>query len=247
MDPYVLEQHAELEESHWWLAARKQVIGQILDRFLDRDRQNQRILDVGCGAGSMIELLGKYGQVTALDESEQAIALVKERYPTVTAAVGEVPGALPLGGDFNAVTAFDVIEHISDDLGALTAIRDAMSPGGLFVIAVPAHPWLWGPHDDLSFHKRRYTRRGLLHVLREAGFSIEWVSYYNTLLFPAVAVLRVGRRILRPNAPPASDFDVDTGGPINNIMMRLFAAERHLLKRMRLPFGVSLVVVARRS
>lgn len=244
MDPYLLEQHSDMEQSHWWLAARRLVIGKILDRWLRSGPADRRILDVGCGAGSMIGLLSQYGRVTALDSSETAIGYVRQRYPMVTTAVGEVPQALPLGGDFAAVTAFDVIEHITDDLAALTAIRAAMTPGGLFVCAVPAHQWLWGPHDDLSHHKRRYSRRGLDQVLGQAGFTVEWISYYNTALFPAVAALRVGRRLLRPNAPPASDFDVDSG-PLNSLMLRLFAAERHLINWMRLPFGVSLVVVAR--
>jgi hypothetical protein len=119
-----------------------------------------------------------------------------------------------------------------------------MTPGGSLVCTVPAHQWLWGPHDEISHHKRRYNRRHLVEVLRQAGFTVDWVSYYNTVLFPAVAGVRLARRVLRRDPAPSSDLDLRTG-PFNGVLLRLFAAEQRVLRRTTLPFGASLVAVAR--
>lgn len=257
MDPALLAQHAELEDTHWWFIARRRLIVDLLKRWVGDGRaagdgsagadrpSERRILDLGCGAGSMFSVLGRFGRVVGLDASREAVAYVREHHPDVMVAVGEGPEALPGDDPFDVVCAFDVLEHIPDDLAALRGVHDALAPGGLLVVTVPAYQWLWGPHDELSHHQRRYSRRALLRVLRGAGFGVEWVSYFNTVLFPGVAAVRLTRRLVRTGPRTGSDLDVPVG-PLNGVLVRLFAAERHLLRRLQLPFGVSLAAVARR-
>jgi 2-polyprenyl-3-methyl-5-hydroxy-6-metoxy-1,4-benzoquinol methylase len=244
MDSHLIAQHAEMESTHWWFVARKRLIADILQRSV-ASGSSLRLLDVGCGAGSMVETLSALGDVTALDASHEAIAHVRSRHPHATALVGEVPDAIPRGEPFDVVTALDVIEHITDDLAALTAMREVLVPGGVLLCTVPAYQWLWSPHDDLNEHKRRYTRKALVRSLRDAGFVVERASYYNSVLFAPVVGVRLLRRLLRPGEAARSDLDVPAG-PLNGLLLWLFAAERHVLRHLSLPFGVSLVAVARR-
>jgi SAM-dependent methyltransferase len=245
MDDYLLAQHSELENRHWWFVARRIILADVLARWLPLTASRRRILDMGCGAGTMLETLAGFGDVMALDTSPEAIAYCQARYPNVALAVGRAPEALVGLDPIDVVTAFDVIEHIPDDLEAVRSIKDALAPGGLFVCTVPAYQWLWGPHDELNHHQRRYTRPQLLSLLRAAGLNVEWASYFNTLLFPGVALVRLTRRLARPSASPASDFDV-SAGRVEGMLQRVFAAERHLLRWTALPFGSSIVAVARR-
>jgi hypothetical protein len=105
--------------------------------------------------------------------------------------------------------------------------------------------WLWGPHDVMNHHRRRYRRHQLVELLENAGLEVLWVSYFNTLLFPVIAGVRVLRRARRREPAAASDFDL-RAGVLNNALARLFAAERYVLRRAKLPFGVSILAVARR-
>ena len=246
MDPRLVTQHAELAETHWWLVGRRRIIVDVLERRVRELPQVRRLLDVGCGAGSMIPAMSRHGDVSAVDVSAAAIEHVRRHHPDVTTAVGGLPDVVrSLDGPFDVVTALDVIEHITDDVGALRAISDVMAPGALLICTVPALPLLWGPHDELNQHKRRYTRRRLVRALEDAGFEVAWASYFNFLLFPVIAGVRVVRRLLHRDGVAASDLDTDVGR-LNGPLTRLFGAERYLLRRTRLPIGVSLIAVAHR-
>lgn len=244
MDDYLLAQHSRLESKHWWFIGRRAIVGEVLAQRLEPGT-NRRILDLGCGAGSMVPLLARFGTVEALDTSDEAVAWCRERFPDATFEVGRIPDALPPAESLDVVCAFDVIEHLADDVASIAGIREALVPGGTFVCTVPAYQWMWGPHDELNHHYRRYTRPRLVSTLEAGGLEVDWASYYNAALLPAVAVVRVGRRLLTRDRPPASDLDLRVG-PLNGLLARLLSGERHLLRRFRLPFGVSIAAVAHR-
>jgi len=110
-------------------------------------------------------------------------------------------------------------------------------------VTVPAYQFLWGPHDVVNHHKRRYTRAGLRRVLYAAGFELRMLSYFNTILFPAALVAWVGERLAgvradpRPHVPPP---------PLNTLLTTVFAMEKYLLRGITLPYGLSLIALARR-
>ena len=141
----------------------------------------------------------------------------------------------------DVVTALDVIEHIDDDRAMLREIYRITRPGGLFLFSVPAYRFLWGPQDEISNHKRRYTAPELRARVTAAGFRMRRLSYINTFLFPIIA----GVRVLRPYRPGSadlkSDFTMTRPGPANTLLARLFALEAPLVARVNLPFGVSIV------
>src|SRR5213080_849191 len=127
-------------------------------------------------------------------------------------------------------------------MAALVTACRAVRPGGLLVITVPAYRWLWSGHDVALGHRRRYTGRGLARVVERAGLHVVHASYFNTLLFPAVALTRVWKRLTGE-----ASHDLHRPSPaVNRWLERVFALERHLVPRVALPFGASLLLVARR-
>jgi SAM-dependent methyltransferase len=250
MDVVLHNQYAVIERDHWWFVARRAIIGATLRRFIPENRR-RTILDVGCGTGGMLEFLSEYGEtVVGLDMSPEAIAYCKERKlpANVSTHLGSLPNDMPPGTDrWDVVTAFDVIEHLDDDQKTLNDVYAALIPGGTFVATVPALQYLWGPHDDLNYHKRRYDAALLRDRLRAAGFVIEKLSYFNTILFPAVATVRVGRNLLSKGKKqePKSDFSMPSP-PVNRLLTGLFSIESGLVASGTLPIGVSLIAVGRK-
>ena len=132
---------------------------------------------------------------------------------------------------------------LKDDVALLFSLRQVLRRGGLLVVSVPAFEFLWSGEDYVSEHVRRYTRKTLLQHLDLAGFHAVWCSYFNTLLFPVIASVRLTNRLLFPRAMYRSDV-----GPLpmwqNEVLSKLFASERHLLRWTRFPVGASLLAVA---
>jgi SAM-dependent methyltransferase len=242
MDAALYEQHAELEQEHWWFVARRAIIGTVLDHHLERGA-DRRLLDVGCGTGGMLPLLAQFGTVSGIEGEPLAVEHCRAAFGRFDVQLGQVPSDVPHDGSFDLVSAFDVIEHIDDDVEALAALRAAVRPGGLIVVTVPALPWLWSAHDDLNGHKRRYTRQSLTAALTRAGVEVAALSYFNTVLLPAVAAARLVQHLRPRPAAPHSDFRMPTRW-VNRALTRAMASERGLVARGGLPIGVSLVAVA---
>ncbi len=245
METSYYHQMARIEDDHWWFKGRRAVVEAFLRRNLPR-RAERRILDVGCGTGAMLPLLQRLGSVEALDFSPEALGLCRERVgEPVRLYQGQLPEGLPAGRRYDVVTAFDVIEHIPDVVTALRAVRGSIAPGGVFVCTVPAFEFLWGPHDEVNHHCRRYTRGLLARHLRQSGFVLRRASYFNTLLFGPVAAVRLARKLLpaSSHAAPRSDFP-DEPPFYNGLLTALLASEARVVPRYALPVGVSLIALA---
>ena len=144
------------------------------------------------------------------------------------------------------MTLFDVLEHLDDDAEALRKAASLLNETGRLVLTVPAHRFLWSPHDEINRHRRRYSFGGLRDCLLGSGLEIQRMTYFNTLLFPVVWGARLLRRGLAPKGDRRSDFRIQ-GDWINNLLSALFGSERFLLRRIDLPFGVSILAVAGRG
>jgi SAM-dependent methyltransferase len=238
------EEHATLEQDHWWFVARRAIVASVLARHLP-PVDSRRVLDVGCGTGGMLPMLARFGDVTGLESEAMAVEHCHRAYGTFEVRQGDIPDDVPSDASFDVVTAFDVIEHIGDDLGALGALRAALRPGGTAVVTVPALSWLWSDHDVVNGHHRRYERRGLIDVLERAELSLVHVSSFNTVLLPGIALARLAQRLRPRPVSPNSDFTMPSA-PVNAVLTRVMAAERSLVAHRGLPIGVSLVAVARR-
>lgn len=242
MDRAVFDRMAEIDDEHWWFAARREIIAGLIERQAGHGRP-LRILEVGCGTGSNLALLRRYGEVDAIEPDDPARALAASR-SGLPIKGGLLPDGVELeDGVYDLIVLLDVLEHIADDLGTLAALRSKLATGGRLLVTVPAAPWMWSAHDAAHHHQRRYTARTLEGVFRAAGFRIRYRSHFNTLLFPLIAAARIAGRLLRRNGGD----DAIPPKPINSLLRGLFGAERHLLGRATLPFGVSLALVAERA
>jgi SAM-dependent methyltransferase len=146
---------------------------------------------------------------------------------------------------FDVVLASDVLEHIDDDAGAAREISRVLRPGGVFIFSVPAHPWLFGPHDAALFHRRRYVRHKLRSLIEEAGLSVRWLSYWNSILFPLYCAHRLVGRVGGPRTVSSDVHQLPA--LVNDLMGKLLGIEAALLRHVRLPWGLSLIGVAARS
>lgn len=155
---------------------------------------------------------------------------------------GALPGGIPFRpATFDVVAAFDVIEHVEQDVESLRKLKDQLAPGGRLIVTVPALPWLWSRHDETHHHYRRYTKRTLESALRQAGLEPVAVSYFNTLLFPLIAGIRLAKKAI--GRWDVAD-DVMPSALVNGVLKAVFGFERNLVGWLPLPLGVSLLAVA---
>lgn len=194
----------------------------------------------------MVRELRRYGRAQGIDADEAAVRLSRKRGIEEVEHVPE--GPLPFeDASFDLVTALDVIEHVDDDRGLILELRRVLAPGGTLLVTVPAFGFLWGPQDEISHHKRRYRAPELGERLCSAQLDVARVSYFNALLFPPIAAIRV----LRPHRPGSpglrSDFEMTKPGLLNSVLARVFAAEAPVVARVNLPVGVSILALATRT
>ncbi len=234
-----------MEDVHWWFVGRRRILLSILDQYLGASAtKGRQILDVGCGTGTMLTHLARFGDTRGVDMDLEAVGYCHDRgLQQVTQSGAD---NLPFEKDaFDLVTALDVVEHIDDDLGALREMRRVIKPGGL-LLTVPAYRFLWGRQDDINLHKRRYVARELRNRLQAAGFEVQRLTYMNAILFPAIAAIRLVRHILPEPPKLESDFAFPAPQPLNVALSAVFGSERHVLTRFDIPFGVSIMALARR-
>jgi len=242
MDRHAYETHHDLDARHFWRVSKRRLILDWLDRYWSAP-ENPRILDVGGCASLIAEDLSALGELTVVEPDRQTIAEVRDRVgDRFSMLEGSLPDDLP-DGPFDLITLFDVLEHVDDDRASLASLYAHLRPGGSFVLTVPAFQWLWSDHDVVLEHRRRYRRAEIADLLAGAGFTVRRLSYYTTLLFPAVVASRLKPR--RRDAKPEYKIQVPPR-PINAAMRGVMGLERKLLSLVDLPVGSSLIAVATR-
>lgn len=244
MEKELYLESAEIEAKHWWFVGRRAILLDTLMRF--SGASHNKLLDIGCGTGLNAMLFSENGfLVTGLETSAVAIGLARAIAPSINILATSFPSSLVPRDSYEVITALDVIEHIDDDKGMIRAVADALQPGGIVLISVPAFSFLWSVHDELAHHKRRYNREELRASFETAGLEPIFISYFNFFLFPAIALFRVLSGAFRFSRN-VSDFSA-TPELLNSMLASIFAAERFLLRFFPLPFGVSLIAVARKN
>jgi len=246
LDRTAYDRFFELEEKHFWRIAKRRLVLDWLDRH-GPTPGGLNLLDIG-GACSLIPReLQRWGSVMVIEADADTANFARERL-ALDVRPGIFPKDMPTAGPFDVITMCDVLEHIEDDSASLRAARDLLKPGGLLLCTVPALPWLWSDHDRILHHFRRYTRPGLKAGLSEAGFSVVRVSYYTSLLLPALVLERgAGRVRTALTGRHKAGYDVKPPpGLLNLVFGVVMSVERWLLAGMDCWLGSSLIALARR-
>lgn len=245
MEKTLYDNIMQVEKTHWWYRARRNIIFDWVNQALKAYAQ-PKILDIGCGTGFNVDYLQQlgYGQVTGLDFSPDALSYCQSRQlQELICGNAEI---LPIqSGSYDVILTLDIIEHLDNDRQALSEIFRALKPGGTLIIFVPAFQFLWSFQDEISHHKRRYTIGELKEKILSTKFELKKLTYVNSLLFP---VVWFGRAILKlfPNSFKITSESQMNPAWMNGILYYIFLSELPLLRYMNFPFGVSILCVCKK-
>lgn len=242
MDPKFFDDLANFEADYFWFVARNALIVGLIDKYFPEAR---RFLEVGCGNGAVLRAVArsrKWERLVGTELHPSGLTHARKRLPSAEFAQMDAR-KIPAVNAFDLTGAFDVIEHIADDISVLRGMREATRSGGGIIIAVPQHPWLWSRADVTASHQRRYRRGELEAKLRSSGFEVIFSSSYTALLLPVMAANRWKDRNDEPQ-------DALREFRLNRHLNRLFTAIlrveiRATLAGVTWPAGGSRIVVAR--
>lgn len=240
------QRYYDLGRHYWWLAGKYRIIADVLARGFRPTRPRPLVLDVGCGPGNLLDVLAAHGEAFGCDFSSDALRFCIGRgYRRLFRAdFRELPVK---AGSFDLVTCIDVLEHLEDDLGAIAELYRIVRPGGLLVLSVPAFQFLWGDHDTLYGHHRRYTAREVRERLNNAGFEVPRVTYFEPLFVLPLWLYRNWKKLtVREGGIQRRDDFVALFRPLNTGLAHVIAAERFPLRFFNFPFGVTILAIGRK-
>lgn len=245
-NPALFEQYAEIEASHFWFVGRNKIIG---DAIRERFANARNMLEIGCGNGGVLAEVGRNFpgiKLSGGDAFLHGLAYAAKRIPDAELYQMDATN-IPFREEFDIIGAFDVLEHIDDDERALRQMFSACKPGGGIVVTVPQHPFLWSRTDEFAHHKRRYTRAELLRKVEGAGFEVERVTSFVSLLLP---LMMLSRFMQRKHAQTENSIDEGfrISKPVNRLLGWVLGLERRAIRLgLSFPVGGSLLLVARKG
>jgi len=239
------EKMYKIQNTHWWFVGKADIVEDVINRRAGGQADRRTILDIGCGTGLMLGRLSKYGNAYGIDHSAEAVKF-SSRVLNGRVKQGALPDRIPFNdGEFDLITALDVLEHIDDDVASVKTLYRLLKPHGLAIVTVPAYMHLWSNHDMVLEHKRRYTKRHLMTLFDNREWQIEKATYFNTLLYPPILLIRTLNKLFHPNR-----FETDDAPPsrfMNAIFYGVMRFEMKWLRRGNLPLGVSVLISARKK
>lgn len=235
----------EMEKKHFWHTGRKEMVWQMLRRFIKGKASNLKMLDFGCGNGNISYYLRTKGiNVEGAETSLSALNFCKIRADIPLYLIDPEKQTLPFPSEsYDIVGLFDVLEHVGKDQLLLEEIFRICRKGGRVIVTVPANEYLWSYFDVISGHKRRYSKIDLVQKLEKTGFKTEKISFYMFFLLPFM-YLRKFRFFKKNNDRFDSLAEAKTFPVINDIFLLILRLENLLLRKIDLPFGSSLVCIA---
>jgi SAM-dependent methyltransferase len=252
MDERLMQAMLDVDEHHWWYRGRRRIIRAELDRLPLPSPSQTRVLDAGCGSGRTLDELVDYGSVSGIELNPDAAAVARRRGPApdgFDVHVGRLEDLPFEDATFDLITCLDVIEHTPDDRATLLSLRRVCKPGGWLLVTVPAYQALWSRHDEANHHFRRYNRRMLRTVGLTAGWQVERLTSFNSVLLAPAAAVRLAQRRRGVSLDGNGDYTPDLHiGPawLNGVLERPLALEASWLRRGRtLGAGLSLLAIMR--
>lgn len=246
MNPAEYSNLEAVEAEHWYYAGKREVVRHWLQRVRP-PQPADRLLDCGAGTGRFAAEMQAHCQVAVLDSHEESLRRLRQRFAPAQ-VLTLVDGRIPLpDGAMDFVTALDVLEHVERDAVAVEEFARVLKPGGIAIVTVPAGRALWSDWDEALHHYRRYTLRQLCALFPDKRWEIVHGNHTNVPIYPVVWLVRKGRRLRRAlvgGDAPARWEDRMPPRWLNAVLRWTFVAMGRL--RVPFPFGVSLVLVARR-
>lgn len=243
-NPAWYEELVRLEGRHFWFRARNRLIAWLARRHIP---SNAAFLEIGCGTGYVLQMLRQefpHWRIIASEVLAHAFSFAARRVDSSVQFQQIDARSLPYRSEFDAIGAFDVIEHIEEDALVLSEIHAALKPDGLLVASVPQHAFLWSRYDEIGRHYRRYATGGLNAALARAGFRMVESTSFNALLLPVLWLSRFARKMEHED----DVLDELRIGSVPNAVLSLVLALEFALVRMgvRWPAGASRIFVAQR-
>jgi SAM-dependent methyltransferase len=246
MKPEEYQVMYDVEDTYWWYVGMRSIFLSLLDGQY-RARTDLKILDAGCGTGAMLRHLIPYGRVVGVDISPEAIRLATSREVEGCELIQSSLTDLPFDGEaFDLVTSFDVICCIDEADLAFSELSRVLKPGGRVILNLPAYNPLRSEHDLAVHIKKRYTKADVGDEVEKVGLTVERIANANTLLFPVEAVVRIAKKLPAKSASEARSDLHSLPSAINRSLAHVLFLERWLLRKIDLPFGLSVVCVARK-
>ena len=242
---YDLALTALSEREHFWFHGFRAYVVPVI-REIAGGRRNLCMIDCGCGTGYNIKtLLEPNGRAFAFDMSPDALLRARATgRPIVQADMERIPFRTDT---FDLAISFDVVHSVADDHAAVGEMARVLKPGGYLVMNVTALEWLRGDHSDVWGEQRRYTRDSGTRLVEGAGLEVVRAAYLFASLVPMMLAVRVVQRVLRPFRDRRGDSELAVPpAPINAVLTGLVRGEAALGRRLPLPLGSSLLVVARK-
>jgi SAM-dependent methyltransferase len=246
MDPAEYANLDAVEPSHWYYAGKRALLRYWLEK-VGPPQPSDVLLDCGAGTGRFALEWQDRCRVFVLDDHEEALRMLRARFrpEQVLSLSGD---AVPLPDQsLDYVTALDVLEHVPDDQAVVQGFYRLLKPGGIAAVTVPAGMALWSDWDEALHHFRRYNRSQLRRLFPREQWDVIFVNYTNVVAYPVVWLIRKWRRLTGPaqvKAGGARSEDKIPPGPLNAALKWLFVGLGKV--RVPFPFGVSLILVARR-
>lgn len=232
----------ETEDTHFWYKGMRKITKVLLQLYLRKNSKN-KILDAGCGTGGSFPLLSVFGTAYGIDLSKVAIEFCKKRglKNVITGSVSKLPYK---NSTFDLVTNFDVLYHkaVKNDSKAINEFYRVLKPGGILLIRVPSYNWLYSYHDKQVHTKHRYTKKELISIIKNSHFSILKASYANFFLFPLIII----KRFLLKSDSKSSDVS-PIPAILNSIFYNFFYIESFCIRYFSFPFGLSVIIVAKKE
>ncbi|QDU64880.1 hypothetical protein Pan216_57730 [Planctomycetes bacterium Pan216] len=245
MDVSLYEEMWRTEETHWWFLGRRRIVTSLIKRYANIDGSGpKRICELGCGCGANLAAWAIAHDVHGMDASPVALEFARRRLGE-RVREGRLPDKIPFAPEsFDIVVMTDVLEHVEHDAASTRSALNLLVPGGILLCTVPAYQWLYSPRDEQHHHYRRYARNQFRQLFADLDVELELFSYYNSLLFPPAAMIRLKERWFGVSRGKG-DLSIPPR-PVNRMLATIFSFESRLLPRMTMPAGLSLIAVARR-
>ncbi len=244
---YYLEYY-NYERNHWWFQAREQIIVNFLRKEIQKnfhERKDLKILNIGCSTGRTSEFLSIFGNVTSIEYDEYCCEFARQKtgLKIIHGSITELPFE---ENSFDLVCAFDVIEHVEDDLLAVSQMKKVAKQNAIIMITVPALMSLWSHHDEINFHFRRYRLKEVKRLFEKEPSGKEiFSSYFNSLLFLPIYGYRKLSNLLKlgeKRKGAGSDFEAFNTGILNTILYSVMKTEGYWINlRGKFPIGISIL------